>query len=209
MYLLFLMFALFAAQVRIETAVVPPPVVSEPYSVQLQASGGTPPYRWSLMEGSLPSGLRLDASGLLVGTPATPGATHFTIHVTDSSTPPQSATRELTADVKPAIALTWKRAPRVENGGIFGSVEFTSNLHEAVELTLIVVAVNEFNKSFVLGYEHANIPADGNALEVPLGFTLPHGAYVVHADAYAETPGGKLLHTRMQLEAPLQVLPGA
>jgi hypothetical protein len=54
------------------------------YSHQLQASGGTPPYTFSAPPGSLPKNLTLSASGLLSGTPTTPGCSTFTATVTDS-----------------------------------------------------------------------------------------------------------------------------
>ncbi|MBL8211354.1 MAG: putative Ig domain-containing protein [Bryobacterales bacterium] len=54
-----------------------------PYSQLLAASGGTPPYTWAL-NGSIP-GLTLDSfTGLLAGTPTTPGSYPVTISVTDS-----------------------------------------------------------------------------------------------------------------------------
>ena len=56
-----------------------------PYSQQFAATGGTPPYSWSLASGSLPPGLSLNASGLLGGTPTADGAYNFVVRVTDSA----------------------------------------------------------------------------------------------------------------------------
>ena len=59
------------------------------YSQNLVASGGTPPYTFSLSNGTLPPGLTLNSSGpsnaLLSGTPTTPGSYTFTVAVTDAS----------------------------------------------------------------------------------------------------------------------------
>ena len=56
------------------------------YSQLLTATGGTPPYSWSITIGSLPPDLILDAStGAIVGTPATLGTFSFTVQVTDSA----------------------------------------------------------------------------------------------------------------------------
>jgi|LSQX01.3.fsa_nt_gb hypothetical protein len=53
------------------------------YSISLEASGGTAPYRWSRLSGSLPPGLRLSSSGVISGTPTSMGSYTFTVRVTD------------------------------------------------------------------------------------------------------------------------------
>ena len=51
----------------------------------VSASGGTPPYTWTVNSGSLPPGLSLNSStGALTGTPTTPGSYSFTVRATDS-----------------------------------------------------------------------------------------------------------------------------
>ena len=56
------------------------------YSQTLTASNGNTPYTWSVISGSLPSGLSLNpATGAITGTPAVAGAYTFTIQVTDST----------------------------------------------------------------------------------------------------------------------------
>jgi hypothetical protein len=53
--------------------------------VQFTASGGTGPYTYSLLTGSLPPGLTLDSSsGLLSGYPTTQGTYAFIVHAVDS-----------------------------------------------------------------------------------------------------------------------------
>ncbi|MEW6127080.1 MAG: putative Ig domain-containing protein, partial [Acidobacteriota bacterium] len=54
------------------------------YSQTLVASGGTAPYTWSLVSGSLPAGLTLSSSGVISGTPTTAGTANFTVQVGDS-----------------------------------------------------------------------------------------------------------------------------
>lgn len=62
------------------------------YTANLSASGGTPPYSWSLTSGQLPSGLNLSSTGAITGIPITVGQSNFTAQVTDSSAPsPQVA----------------------------------------------------------------------------------------------------------------------
>ena len=60
--------------------------INAPYasSQSLQASGGTPPYSWSVFGGVLPTGMSLTGGGTLVGTPTAAGTYPFTAQVTDS-----------------------------------------------------------------------------------------------------------------------------
>jgi len=59
--------------------------VGTAYSSSLRASGGVPPYHYSIVGGSLPPGLILDAgTGLISGTPTLTGTFSFTAKVTDS-----------------------------------------------------------------------------------------------------------------------------
>ncbi len=60
--------------------------VGVPYSQQLQAYGGQPPYSWSLTPGSpgLPPGVTLSASGVISGTPTMVGIFDFSIRVRES-----------------------------------------------------------------------------------------------------------------------------
>ncbi len=55
------------------------------YNASLSATGGTPPYTWSLASGSLPSGLSLSSAGQISGLPSAAGTSSFTVAVTDSN----------------------------------------------------------------------------------------------------------------------------
>jgi hypothetical protein len=75
------------------------------YSVQLQATGGTTPYKWKKV-GALPKGLRLHPDGILSGTPSPKalgaGMYAITVQVTSKRTkasPAQTATTTLTLHV--------------------------------------------------------------------------------------------------------------
>ena len=57
-----------------------------PYSQAIQLSGGVQPFHWSIGAGTLPPGLRLGTTGVISGTPTTPGnAFSFTLSVTDNN----------------------------------------------------------------------------------------------------------------------------
>ncbi len=73
--------------------------VGTPYSTTLTASGGTPPYSWTLVAGALPPGLNLASAGSIAGTPTTAGQYPFTVLVKDSATTPQAAQASLTISV--------------------------------------------------------------------------------------------------------------
>jgi len=60
--------------------------VGQPYSSAIVASGGTSPYTFQIITGSLPPGLTLNSStGAITGTPTTAGSYTFTTKVTDST----------------------------------------------------------------------------------------------------------------------------
>jgi hypothetical protein len=56
----------------------------ESYSQQLTASGGTAPYTFSIVVGSLPAGITMSSAGLLSGAPTSAGVTTFTVQAIDS-----------------------------------------------------------------------------------------------------------------------------
>ena len=86
----------------------------------LAATGGTPPYTWSIVGGSLPPGLTLTpSSGAITGTPTAIGNFSFTAQVTDSSGPPQTATKALNLSITNATTTIWPTTavPGVADGG--------------------------------------------------------------------------------------------
>src|SRR5258707_10668809 len=61
----------------------PPGVGGQGYSAQLNATGGTAPYTWSVASGGLPVGLTLSSSGAISGVPSAAGTSTFTVKLTD------------------------------------------------------------------------------------------------------------------------------
>jgi hypothetical protein len=108
------------------------------YSANLAASGGTSPYTWSLIGGSLPPGLALSSAGVISGTPSSAGVFSVTFQAKDSSQQTaNSAKFNLTISSPPAGNVIWSadsetgdlsqwyypsvRADGNEGGGLFNS----------------------------------------------------------------------------------------
>lgn len=89
----------------ITTSSVPSAVEATPYSASLTASGGQPPYRWSIASGSLPAGLQLDAStGTLSGSATKGGTFAFSVLGTDAAS--HTAQRSLSLRVSTSLVST-------------------------------------------------------------------------------------------------------
>ena len=73
-----------APALTIATTSLSSPVVGTAYSAELQASGGTAPYSWSVTSGPLPLGLVLTSTGALSGIPGTVATTTTALTVTDA-----------------------------------------------------------------------------------------------------------------------------
>ncbi|MGC2111724.1 MAG: Ig domain-containing protein, partial [Candidatus Korobacteraceae bacterium] len=109
----------------ITTSSEPQGTVGQPYTGQLQATGGIPPLSWCIIErngncddgsgGSLPPGLSLDPTTCqssqvacqIVGTPTTAGLYPFIPRVQDSENPPQivAGAFPLTIQINPAMSV--------------------------------------------------------------------------------------------------------
>jgi hypothetical protein len=83
----------------ITVSTLPGATMGKAYSATLTASGGTPPYTWSVASGQLPTGLTLSTSGTISGTPSAAGSFAFVAQVKDSATSPQTATQSETIAV--------------------------------------------------------------------------------------------------------------
>ena len=95
----------------------------------LSASGGTVPYNWSLVGGTLPAGMSVAPDGTISGIPTTSGSQTFEVEVTDSAVPtPQTATEQVTVSVEPAIPLA-----------ITSSTLPSGNVDEEYQMSLVAI----------------------------------------------------------------------
>jgi len=98
---------LFAITVQapptITTSSLPAGQVSVAYSATLQATGGSPPYTWSIASGSLPPGLSLSTAGVLSGTPTTQGSFTFTVRATGTNGLASTRTYTLSIQAAPLV----------------------------------------------------------------------------------------------------------
>jgi hypothetical protein len=73
------------AAITLSPATLPPGQVNTAYSQSVTASGGAPPYTYTIQSGALPTGLSLNpATGAITGVPVQTGLFSFTIRATDS-----------------------------------------------------------------------------------------------------------------------------
>ena len=104
-------------QLTITTSSLPPAVFGATYNYPLSATGGTAPYRWTLISGTLPPGLSLSLAGYIVGTCTGSGVFTITVQATDSTSPTaQSATRVLTVDSNTSLSITSGPLPPAQLG---------------------------------------------------------------------------------------------
>ncbi len=97
---------------QITTTSLPAGRVNTPYNATLAVSGGVPPYTWRVTRGSLPPGLTLNAgSGAISGTPTTSGAFSFTVQVSDSESPPATASAALGITIQSSLLITTSSLP--------------------------------------------------------------------------------------------------
>jgi hypothetical protein len=82
----------------ITTTTLPPGTETQPYGADLTATGGTPPYTWSIQSGALPSGLSLSSAGRISGFPAAISISSFVAKVTDAGG--QTATRSFGIEIR-------------------------------------------------------------------------------------------------------------
>ena len=196
--------------VCVTTTTLPDGTVTVPYSAKLTAVGGTAPYTWSVVSGSLPPGLALAANGTVSGTPTKAGTYDFTVKVTDAKG--QTATQALTIVITsppppPKTQGYWLTAG---DGGVFafGSAAFRGSAATVPLVAPIVgIATTPNGGGYWLGAKDGGVFSYGVAFHGSLGndhlaapivgiAATPDGAgyYLVGADGGVFTFGDAHFH---------------
>jgi hypothetical protein len=102
-----------ASTLTISTSALPDGVVGSSYAQAVSATGGQPPYTWSVSGGSLPPGLSLNAAQI-TGTPTTAATFPFTLHVTDALG--KTATKDLSIRIAAALTLVTSSLTSLQTG---------------------------------------------------------------------------------------------
>lgn len=180
---------------QIVTSNLPPPEIGVDYKAEIRVVGGRPPYQWTVMQQSLPPGLRLDSTrGVVIGTPQSDAQFSVLIQVSDSSEPPLTITKLLVSNPGPLLAIRWTERPHISLDHMAGAVRVKNGSKDEVDLTVIVVAVNEYGKAFALRYERLALPRGAETPDLKFDSSLPLGQYTIHADAVAEVPAKNAIY---------------
>lgn len=86
---------------HVTTTTLPNAAVNSSYFSSVQATGGVPPFTWTLTSApsTLPPGLSLLSNGTVSGTPTSTGTFNFSVQVTDSESPAMTATGNVSITV--------------------------------------------------------------------------------------------------------------
>ena len=141
-------------QLTINAFAPPPGVLFFPYSFPLTASGGREPYGWTIVQGPIPNGLRLDSNGVLNGLLLSPGTYRFTVRATDANN----------TSVEATLGIAVSGATRLAAGSVgttyFGRVPQPTTGRAPFTYALNPNALGDLPVGLTLG-------ADGNFTGVP------------------------------------------
>lgn len=104
-----------AGALTISPITLPASVVGQPFTPTLTATGGTPPYVWSVSSGSTPAGVTLGSTGTFSGTPTAAGPSNFTVQVRDSAG--ATASRDFSVNTIAGLNIT----PTTLDDGVVGT----------------------------------------------------------------------------------------
>jgi parallel beta-helix repeat protein len=92
------------APLQVVTSSLPDATVGQAYNAQLNATGGTAPYTWSVNAGSLPAGMGLSSSGSISGSASASGSFSLTVGVKDANAQTASGSYTLMVTAAPTTS---------------------------------------------------------------------------------------------------------
>src|SRR5205823_2757130 len=125
---------------ELTTSQLPGGTVGSSYSTTLSASGGTPPYSWSVSSGTLPTGLSLSSSGALSGTPTVAGSFPFTVAVKDAAS--ASASASLSINVVTAAPPTVSISSPANGATVSGTTTVSGVASDGLAITSVQLSVD-------------------------------------------------------------------
>jgi hypothetical protein len=102
--------SLTVVPMAVATTSLPNAPVGRAYKATLTTRGGKAVFHWKITSGALPAGLSMTTGGVISGTPSTVGTSSFTVKVTDSEVPAETATANESITVTP-MAITTSSLP--------------------------------------------------------------------------------------------------
>ncbi|HEX3704197.1 MAG TPA: putative Ig domain-containing protein, partial [Vicinamibacterales bacterium] len=114
--------------VAVATPALPDGQVGTSYQTTLSAIGGTGATTWSIAAGALPSGLTLNASGVISGTPAAAGASTFTVQASDAGWAGNAAVQAMSINIAAVIVplpTPWAHSD-IGSVGVPGSAQYAN-----------------------------------------------------------------------------------
>ena len=164
-----------ASPVSITTTGLPNGTVGVSYDQILRATGGTQPYTWSVVSGSLPTWATfIPSEGVITGTPSATGTSTFTVEVTDSTLPTHvTAVQELSITVNPAVVACMDSGSESLLSGqyAFSLSGYTSAGYLAVVGSITAdgtgkITAGEVDSNGVLGVQSASINTSASSYSV-------------------------------------------
>nr|WP_082647893.1 putative Ig domain-containing protein [Lysobacter antibioticus] len=160
----------YTLSIGASTVVLPPtsfagPTVASPYSANINAAtGGTAPYSYAVVSGSLPPGMSFSSAGLISGTPTAPGTFNFSATATDSSTgtgPYTSAPQSYSLTVADIAPVANPVSATVAYGS--GANPITLNITGGIPALVAVAAAPAHGTAIASGTTITYQPAAGYA----------------------------------------------
>ena len=162
------------------------------YEFQFQSHGGNNgPYRWRLVSGALPHGLKLEEDGRLSGEINEQQESNFAVLQVDRAGKQELLNCILRKETP--LMSAWEEKAHVSGNRIDGSVKVSNTTGRDFDLTFAVLAVNDIGRATAIGYQHFPLRPNTRDMKLPFGDTLPPGNYTVNVDVVGEEPQSRMV----------------